>query len=123
MSRPRLPRPLLHELHYSLLANYAGEAATLSRLNRIVLQHQNRDPDCYCVQVVGEEVKVLPKSAVPEEERFPKVEHKTIVYQPTDRTLFCPARGATAPSELRGPAAVPRRHVRDGAGGERLPVR
>lgn len=58
--------------HESLLANYAGEAATLSRLNRIVLQHQNRDPDYYCVQVVGEEVKVLPKSAVPEEERFPK---------------------------------------------------
>ena len=63
-----------------MLANYVGEAATLSQLNRIVLQHQNRDPDYYCVQVVGEEVKVMPKLAVPEEEQFPKVEHKIIVY-------------------------------------------
>jgi len=58
--------------HEKLLSSYSSEASKLTRLTDLVLTHHNKNPHHHIVQVVGEEVKILPKSAVAEKDRIPK---------------------------------------------------
>jgi len=66
----------LQDDHEKLLHNYSTEANRLTRLTDTVLAHHKKSPHQYLVHVVGDDIKILPKSAVPENERFP---------QPVDR--------------------------------------
>jgi len=65
--------------HQRLLSVYAGEAEKLRSLTEVVLAHHSKDTTTWSVQVVGEEVMVLPKTEIKEED---------IVPQPAGR--YCP---------------------------------
>eukprot|EP00091_Calanus_sinicus_P023071 TRINITY_DN7613_c0_g1_i3.p1 TRINITY_DN7613_c0_g1~~TRINITY_DN7613_c0_g1_i3.p1 ORF type:complete len:162 (-),score=43.26 TRINITY_DN7613_c0_g1_i3:99-584(-) len=58
--------------HQKLLSSYSTEASRLQRLTDTVLAHHNKNPQQYMVQVDGEDVKILPKSAVAEKDRIPR---------------------------------------------------
>jgi len=58
--------------HEKLVSTYSSEANKLTQLTNLVLAHNNKDPNQFLVKVDGEEVKILPKSAVPEKDRIPK---------------------------------------------------
>jgi len=58
--------------HQRLLSVYAGEADKLQRLTEIVLSHHNKDSNTWSLQVVGEEVMVLPKTEIKEEDVVPQ---------------------------------------------------
>jgi len=62
----------LHVQHEKLVSTYSSEANKLTQLTNLVLAHNNKDPNQFLVKVDGEEVKILPKSAVPEKDRIPK---------------------------------------------------
>jgi len=55
-----------------LLSTYTSEVTKLTQLTNTVLAHHKKDPQQYLVQVVGDDVKILPKSAVAEKDRLPK---------------------------------------------------
>merc|ERR1719419_626958 len=61
----------LQDDHEKLLHNYSTEAHRLTKLTDTVLAHHKKSPHQYLVHVVGDDVKILPKSAVPENERCP----------------------------------------------------
>jgi len=58
--------------HQRLLSVYAGEAEKLQRLTEIVLSHHSKDSNTWSLQVVGEEVMVLPKTEIKEEDIVPQ---------------------------------------------------
>merc|ERR1719320_2101937 len=62
----------LHVEHEKLISTYSNEVSKLNQLTNMVLVHHNKDPQQFLVKVENEEVKILPKSAVPEKDRFPK---------------------------------------------------
>jgi len=62
----------LHVQHEKLISTYSSEANKLTQLTNLVLAHHNKDPQQFLVKVENEEVKILPKSAVPEKDRIPK---------------------------------------------------
>jgi len=58
--------------HQRLLAVYAAEADKLKTLTDLVLSHHSKDNNTWSLQVVGDEVNVLPKTEVKEEDALPK---------------------------------------------------
>jgi len=58
--------------HEKLLSTYSKEACNLNRLTDLVLAHHHKSPHSHVVQVEGDDVKILPKSAVAEKDRIPK---------------------------------------------------
>jgi len=85
--------------HEKLISAYSSEATKLTRLTDTVLHHHNKSPQHFLVQVAGEDVKILPKSAVCEKDRIPKpVEsmrlkfrsdsYDTVEHSPHDRSMY-----------------------------------
>jgi len=59
--------------HKKLLSTYADEAKRLIHLQNLVLSHYNKSSQDYIVQVTaGEEVNIVPRSSVPENEILPR---------------------------------------------------
>merc|ERR1719318_2245155 len=58
--------------HQRLLSVYAAEADKLKTLTDVVLSHHSKDNNTWSLQVVGDEVNVLPKTEVKEKDILPK---------------------------------------------------
>jgi len=78
--------------HQRLLSVYAGEAEKLRSLTEVVLAHHSKDTTTWSVQVVGEEVMVLPKTEIKEED---------VVPQPAGRYCPHPWPGYSSPMEAQ----------------------
>merc|ERR1719427_1412382 len=61
--------------HNRLLALYASQAGRLKKLTEIVLGHHNKDDSNFSLQVDGDEVKILPKAEVKEEDIPQQIEN------------------------------------------------
>jgi len=62
---------LVHD-HNRLLEVYSGKVSSYSQLTESILAHHNKSPQFYTVLVQGEDVRIIAKTQVPEEQRFPK---------------------------------------------------
>jgi len=77
--------------HQRLLSMYSAEADKLKTLTDIVLSHHSKDSSAWSLQVEGEEVKVMPKTEVKEED---------MLNQPVGSYPMSPASWNTYPSNM-----------------------
>ena len=60
-------------LFLRLLDVYKNKVNSFTQLTDAVLAHHHKSPQLYTVLVQDEDVSIIPKSQVPQEQRFPKV--------------------------------------------------
>jgi len=72
LERSRKMQEQIRNEHSRLLLEYSSEAGRLEGLTQRVLHYHQKNPQQWLVQVIGEDVRILHKSSVPEEERFPQ---------------------------------------------------
>lgn len=58
--------------HKRLLDVYKNKVSSFTQLTDAVLAHHHKSPQLYTVLVQDEDVSIIPKSQVPQEQRFPK---------------------------------------------------
>ena len=56
-----------------LLEVYKSKVSSFTQLTDAVLAHHHKSPQLYTVMVQDEDVSIIPKSQVPQDQRFPKV--------------------------------------------------
>ena len=59
--------------NFRLLDVYKNKVNHFTQLTDAVLAHHHKSPQLYTVLVQDEEVSIIPKSQVPQDQRFPKV--------------------------------------------------
>ena len=63
-----------------LLRTYTEKVNIFTELKKTILNHHQRSSDDFEVVVDGDNVRILPKEAVPEDQRFPKVNNLPQTY-------------------------------------------
>merc|ERR1712107_672775 len=63
---------MLQSDHKTLLRTYTEKVNIFTELKKTILNHHQRSSDDFEVVVDGDNVRILPKDAVPEDQRFPK---------------------------------------------------
>jgi len=63
---------MLQSDHKTLLRTYTEKVNIFTELKKTILNHHQRSSDDFEVVVDGDNVRILPKEAVPEDQRFPK---------------------------------------------------
>merc|ERR1719427_2270794 len=69
--------------HQRLLSVYSAEADKLKNLTDLVLRHHSKDNSNFTVQVSGDEVNILPKTEVKEEDAIPQTVDRYCVDSPS----------------------------------------
>ena len=87
-----------------LLEVYKNKVNSFTQLTDAVLAHHHKSPQLYTVLVQDQDVSIIPKSEVPQDQRFPKVcVLRIVVFSNNFQTIF------QSPDSLqyRGPPLPP----------------
>jgi len=72
LSKAMARRDRVRYEHQRLLSDYSAEADKLKSLTDFVLRQSSKDNNSFTLQVVGDDVKILPKTEVKEEDILPQ---------------------------------------------------